>query len=76
MMGEYWPEKATEREHLAACLRIAVNGPAPEAFPYSQALELFFMKPRRTKCSDKQCHLAAYSILWIQATVSPARGQE
>ncbi|XP_056267618.1 uncharacterized protein LOC130191903 isoform X1 [Pseudoliparis swirei] len=44
-------------EHLAACLRIAVNGPAPEAFPYSEALELFFTKPRRIKCSDKQCHL-------------------
>ncbi|XP_071060695.1 uncharacterized protein [Pseudochaenichthys georgianus] len=46
-------------EHLAACLRIAVNGPAPEAFPYTQALELFFRKPRRMKCSDKQCHLCA-----------------
>ncbi|KAK1903321.1 Zinc finger protein 862 [Dissostichus eleginoides] len=44
-------------EHLAACLRIAVNGPAPEAFPYAEALELFFRKPRRIKCTDKQCHL-------------------
>ncbi|KAI9546634.1 hypothetical protein NQZ68_024532 [Dissostichus eleginoides] len=47
-------------EHLAACLRIAVNGPAPEAFPYAQALELFFNKPRQIKCSDKQCHLCAH----------------
>ncbi|XP_049447599.1 uncharacterized protein LOC125898031 [Epinephelus fuscoguttatus] len=30
-------------EHLAACLRISINGPDLEDFPYDKALEYFFL---------------------------------
>ncbi|XP_046907044.1 zinc finger protein 862-like isoform X3 [Hypomesus transpacificus] len=46
-----------QREHLAACLRISINGPSPEAFPYNRALETFFSKPRKIRCSNKSCRL-------------------
>ncbi|RXN12206.1 zinc finger protein 862-like [Labeo rohita] len=36
-------------EHLAACLRISINGACPEDFPYDRALESFFRKPRKIR---------------------------
>ncbi|CAL8339291.1 unnamed protein product [Boreogadus saida] len=44
-------------EHLAACLRISINGPEPNEVPYDRALELFFRNPRRIRCSDGACKL-------------------
>ncbi|XP_059911000.1 uncharacterized protein LOC132460027 [Gadus macrocephalus] len=44
-------------EHLAACLRISINGPEPEDLNYQRALELFFSKPRKMKCSSAGCHI-------------------
>nr|XP_055052185.1 uncharacterized protein LOC129437856 [Misgurnus anguillicaudatus]XP_055052186.1 uncharacterized protein LOC129437856 [Misgurnus anguillicaudatus] len=35
-------------EHLSACLRISINGPQTEDFPYERALEYFFRKPTTT----------------------------
>ncbi|KAK7141431.1 hypothetical protein R3I93_010952 [Phoxinus phoxinus] len=46
-------------EHLAACLRISINGPCPEAFPYDRALEYFFKKPRKIKCPNKGCKICS-----------------
>jgi len=31
-------------DHLAASLRISINGPDVSDFPYQEALELFFQK--------------------------------
>ncbi|KAK0134769.1 Zinc finger protein 862 [Merluccius polli] len=44
-------------EHLAACLRISINGPLPKEVPYDRALEIFFSKPRKIRCSDRACKL-------------------
>ncbi|CAL8241370.1 unnamed protein product [Gadus morhua 'NCC'] len=44
-------------EHLAACLRISINGPEPNEVPYDRALEFFFRNPRRIRCSDGACKL-------------------
>ncbi|XP_054483270.1 uncharacterized protein LOC129116382 [Anoplopoma fimbria] len=44
-------------EHLATCLRVSINGPPTTKFPYRRALELFFKKPRRIKCSQAGCSL-------------------
>ncbi|KAJ4948899.1 hypothetical protein JOQ06_020421 [Pogonophryne albipinna] len=44
-------------EHLAACLRISIDGPESEHFPYQKALERFFDKPRRIHCSNRLCRL-------------------
>ncbi|KAK0137344.1 Zinc finger protein 862 [Merluccius polli] len=44
-------------EHLAACLRISINGPEPKEVPYDRALEFFFRKPRKIRCSDRACKL-------------------
>lgn len=41
-------------QFMAEHLRISINGPAPEAYPYRQALEKFFSKPRKIKYSSKQ----------------------
>ncbi|KAL3063836.1 hypothetical protein OYC64_000205 [Pagothenia borchgrevinki] len=32
-------------DHLAACMRISINGPEVSDFPYQEALETFFTKP-------------------------------
>ncbi|KAI9537424.1 hypothetical protein NQZ68_025280, partial [Dissostichus eleginoides] len=34
-------------DHLAACMRISINGPEVSDFPYQEALETFFRKPRK-----------------------------
>jgi len=44
-------------DRLAACLRISISGPDVSDFPYQEALELFFEKPRIIHCSDKTCIL-------------------
>ncbi|XP_076592637.1 uncharacterized protein LOC143324214 [Chaetodon auriga] len=44
-------------EHLAACLRVSINGPSPEEFNFGRALELFFTKPRKIKCSMAGCRV-------------------
>ncbi|XP_061750016.1 uncharacterized protein LOC133549001 isoform X13 [Nerophis ophidion] len=42
-------------EHLAACLRISINGPDPKDFPYDKALHYIFRKPREFNCPNKGC---------------------
>ncbi|XP_036975521.1 zinc finger protein 862-like isoform X3 [Acanthopagrus latus] len=44
-----------QEEHLAACLRVSINGPCPEEFNYQRALELFFSKPRKIQCPNSGC---------------------
>ncbi|XP_073718948.1 zinc finger protein 862 isoform X2 [Misgurnus anguillicaudatus] len=44
-------------EHLSACLRISINGPQTEDFPYERALEYFFRKPRKIACANKGCKM-------------------
>ncbi|XP_057711367.1 zinc finger protein 862-like [Corythoichthys intestinalis] len=34
-------------EHLAACLRVSINGPSPEAFNFGRAMEIFFIKAKK-----------------------------
>ncbi|KAK1903924.1 Glycine--tRNA ligase beta subunit, partial [Dissostichus eleginoides] len=40
-------------DHLAACMRISINGPEVSDFPYQEALETFFRKPRKIHCSKQ-----------------------
>ncbi|KAF3859022.1 hypothetical protein F7725_021421 [Dissostichus mawsoni] len=42
-------------DHLAACMRISINGPEVSDFPYQEALETFFRKPRKIHCSKNKC---------------------
>ncbi|KAI9528550.1 hypothetical protein NQZ68_037724, partial [Dissostichus eleginoides] len=44
-------------DHLAACMRISINGPEVSDFPYQEALETFFRKPRKIHCSKNKCSL-------------------
>ncbi|XP_062332851.1 zinc finger protein 862-like [Osmerus eperlanus] len=44
-------------EHLAACMLLSINGPPLSQFPYNQALELFFQKKRKIKCTQPGCQL-------------------
>ncbi|KAF3841450.1 hypothetical protein F7725_007312, partial [Dissostichus mawsoni] len=53
-------------DHLAACIHISINGPEVSGFPYQEALETFFRKPRKipvakiiAHCVDKQIDLLA-----------------
>jgi hypothetical protein len=39
-------------EHLGDCLKISINGPPVGNFPYQEAMEQFFQKPRKIKCSN------------------------
>ncbi|KAF3856799.1 hypothetical protein F7725_017522 [Dissostichus mawsoni] len=44
-------------DHLAACMWISINGPEVSDFPYQEALETFFRKPRKIHCSKNKCSL-------------------
>ncbi|KAM9354951.1 uncharacterized protein KZ484_013126 [Pholidichthys leucotaenia] len=46
--------------HLAAYMRLSINGPPPKDFPYQRALELFYQKPRRLKCNKHSCKLCCH----------------
>ncbi|KAF3856851.1 hypothetical protein F7725_017574 [Dissostichus mawsoni] len=52
-------------EHLAACLKISINGPCPEAFPYDRAFEYFFRKPRKIGCQDKGANFATNILVVV-----------